>query len=147
MPEWHKGPVGPDKRHRKLAQMPTDMPVGRATPGIAAIPVTTLHATPTPTDTPPPPLTRTDLDTLYKAGIRGLREVYLPSSPPETDEGDNSRSTTPTPEPPPDPSAHALRALLTAQARLVEAQADLAAAVEAVHQASITPGKPNSPAT
>lgn len=144
MPEWHKGAVGPDKRHRKMAQIPTDTRVIRDTRVIAATPATTAPASPTlATITPPPPLTPTEADTLYKAATHGLREVYLPSSPPNLEEdADSSRSTSPKSEPLLDRIQRALQILRAAEAAMAAAQAEVAAAVEDLRQ-STTPGKPS----
>lgn len=142
MPEWHKGPVGPDKRHRKMAQIPTDTRVVRDTRATAATAVT--MAAPTPPVSPPAPLTPMEADILYKAGIRALRAEYSPSEPPtlEATEG-SSRSPSPA-EPPLDRLRRALHTLHEAEVATAAAQAEVEAAAGVVaRQRSTTPGKPS----
>lgn len=142
MPEWHRGPVGPDKRHRKLTQVPEDMRVIRDTPATAATPATTPPVSPKPET-----IIRmlqsmpTDRDTPSReATIERLVE-YLPSNPPTLEDEASNRSAS-LEEPLPDPSLRELRTLREVQVLLEEALRAVDTAVVAVLRSSM-PGAPN----
>lgn len=131
MPEWHKGPVGPDRRHRRLATIPTETRTVRATPRIAdtADPTPLVNLT-SGQITPLPLHMRMEAVTPHKAAILEPQEAYLPSNPPSGGEdADSSRSPSPV-EPPLALSAPALHTLREAVVAAAAAHLAVAAAVE-----------------